>query len=57
MDLIEAEKENKSVPAFILSFPKVDYLHTVSVVANKVWLEKTIGEDLDSLILDEEGDD
>jgi hypothetical protein len=57
LDLIEAEKENKSVPAFILSFPKVDYLHTVSVVANKVWLEKTIGEDLDSLILDEEGDD
>ncbi|OOE88911.1 Z1 domain-containing protein [Salinivibrio sharmensis] len=58
LNLVDGENENLAVPAFVLSFPKVDYSHTVSVVANRVYLEKSIGIDLDSLIQDEaEGED
>jgi len=57
LKLVDGEKENNSVPAFVLSFPRVDYFHTVSVVANRVFLEKSIGVDLDTLIQDEVEDD
>jgi len=57
LNLVDGENENFSVPAFVLSFPKVDYFHTVSVVANRVYLEKSIGVDLDSLIQDEAEDE
>ncbi|OOE40046.1 endonuclease [Salinivibrio kushneri] len=57
LNLVDGDNENVSVPAFVLSFPKVDYFHTVSVVANRVYLEKSIGIDLDTLIQDEVEDD
>jgi len=57
LNLVDGHNENYSVPAFVLSFPKVDYFHTVSVVANRVYLEKSIGVDLDTLIQDETEDD
>lgn len=57
LNLIGETNENSSVPAFVLSFPRVDYFHTVSVVANRVYLEKSIGVDLDTLIQDENEDD
>lgn len=57
LKLVGEENENSSVPAFVLSFPRVDYFHTVSVVANRVYLEKSIGVDLETLIQDEVEDD
>ncbi|WP_068714064.1 Z1 domain-containing protein [Vibrio tritonius] len=57
LNLVDGEKSNFPVPAFVLSFPKVDYFHTVSVVANRVYLGKSIGVDLDTLIRDEAADD
>jgi len=58
LNLVDGENENVSVPAFVLSFPKVGYFHTVAVVANRVYLEKSIGVDLDTLIQNEaEGGD
>lgn len=57
LNLVDGENINTSVPAFVLSFPKVDYFHTVSVVANRVYLEKSIGVDLDTLIQSEAEDD
>lgn len=53
LNLVDKEVKIDSVPAFILSFPKVDYFHMVSVVANRVYLEKSIGVDLDTILLDE----
>ena len=53
LKLVGEKNENSAVPAFVLSFPRVDYFHTVSVVANRVYLEKSIGVDLDTLIQDE----
>ena len=57
LKLVGEDNENTSVPAFVLSFPRVDYFHTVAVVANRVYLEKSFGEDLDTLMQYEaEGD-
>lgn len=57
LNLIGDENESISVPAFVLSFPRVDYFHTVEVVANRVYLEKSIGVDVDTLIQDEIDDE
>jgi hypothetical protein len=42
------------VPAFGISFPFGDYLRTVEVVANKVWIDRMQGSTSDSP--DEEDD-
>lgn len=50
------ELAGKRIPAFGVSFPGGDYLTTVEIVANKVWIEQMYGP-LDEDVDEEEGDD